>query len=74
MIVGRKRGRLQDENILAANVFLDFNEDFLIGETPDRGSSQGDVEITGDRFGQHPVGIAREEFHSSFLEGILSGF
>ena len=62
-----ERGRLQDEDILAAHVFLDFDEDFLIGEAPDTGLAQRDVEVAGDRFGQHPVGIAREELHAPFL-------
>jgi hypothetical protein len=35
MIVGWERGRLEDEDILAAHVFLDFDEDFLVGEAPD---------------------------------------
>jgi hypothetical protein len=67
MIVGRKRGRLQDEDILAAHIFLDLDENFLIGEASDAGLAQRDVEIAGDRFGQHPVGIAREKLHAPFL-------
>ena len=76
MIVGRIGGRLQDEDVLAAHVFLDLDEDFLVGEAPDAGLADRDVEIAGDRFGQHPVRIAREKFHAASLakaDSILTG-
>ena len=35
MVVGRKRRRLDDEGVRAADVFVDLDEDFHVGETPD---------------------------------------
>ena len=67
MIVGREGGRLQDEDILAAHVLLDFHEDFLVGKATNARLAQRNVEVTCDRLCQHPVGIAREEFHTSIL-------
>ena len=32
-----KRGRLQDEDVLAAHILLDLDEDLLVGEAPDAG-------------------------------------
>ena len=40
VIVGRKRGRLNDENVGAAHVFLDFDENLHVGETADHGLGQ----------------------------------
>ena len=63
VIVGRIGGRLQDEYVLAAHVFLDLDEDFLVCEAPDAGPADLDVQVAGNRFRQNPVRIAREKFH-----------
>ncbi|MCY1310177.1 hypothetical protein D9M70_603440 [compost metagenome] len=63
MIVGGERGRLDDEHILAAHVFADLDEDFLIGEPAYRRFAERQVEIVADRFGQQPVRIACENLH-----------
>ena len=55
MVVRGVGGRLQDEDVRAAHILLDLDENLLIGEAPDAGLAQGDVEIAGDRFGQNPV-------------------
>ena len=51
------------ENILAANVFLDFDEDFLIGEAADAGLSKRYLQVRADGLGQLPVGITRKYLH-----------
>ena len=63
MVVGRIGGRLQDEHVLAAHIFLDLDEDFLVREAPDAGLADLDIQVAGDRLGQNPVRIAREKFH-----------
>ena len=63
VVVRRERGRLDDENVLAAHVFLDFDEDFLIGEPSDAGLAQGNIKMFADRFGKMPVRIACENLH-----------
>ncbi|MNW01371.1 hypothetical protein D3C71_1969990 [compost metagenome] len=63
MIVGGERGRLDDEDILAAHVFADLDENLLIGKPPYGRFSKRQVEIVADRFGQQPVRIACENLH-----------
>ena len=63
VIVGGKRCRLDDENVLAAHVFLDFYEDFLVCEPPDTGFSEWYVEIIADCLGELPVRITCENLH-----------
>jgi hypothetical protein len=46
---------LQREDILAANVFLNFDEDFLIRKAPDARFSERRVQVPGDGLGQHPI-------------------
>jgi hypothetical protein len=67
VVVGRERGRLQDEDIRAADVFLDFDEDLHVGETPDYGLGQLALEVGGDRRGQPGVGVAGDELDRSIL-------
>ncbi len=63
MIVRWEGRRLDDEDVLAAHVLADFDEDFLIGEAPYCGFAERQVEIVADRFGQQPVRIACENLH-----------
>jgi hypothetical protein len=63
VIVGRIGGRLQDEHVLAAHIFLDLDEDFLVRKAPYAGPADLDVQVAGNRFRQNPVRIAREKFH-----------
>ena len=48
MVVGRKRRRLDDEDVRAADVFLDLDEDLHVGEAPDHGLGQRQVQPVGD--------------------------
>ena len=49
VVVGRERGRLQDEDVLAPDVLLDDGEDLVIGESLHVGLGQGHVEVMRDR-------------------------
>ena len=62
MMVRRRAGGLNDEDILSADVLVDFNEGFSVRETRHRGLSQGHTYRGADLFSQRPVGIAREYF------------
>ena len=44
MVVGRERGRLDDEGIRAADVLLDLDEDLHVGEAPYHGLGQRQVQ------------------------------
>ncbi len=54
---------MQDKTVLAAHVFQDFDEDFLVGETADIRLAEWDFQIFGDLLCQDAVGVACEEFH-----------
>ena len=62
MIIGRIRGRLDYESILAADIFLNFDENFHIGKAADLSFGQGEAQIGSNTFRQSPIGIARENF------------
>ena len=63
MIVGGVGGGLDDENIGAADVILDFGEDFHIGEAADIGAREREAELRGDGLGEGARAISRDQFH-----------
>jgi hypothetical protein len=65
VVVRGIRGRLDDEGILAAHVFLDLDEDLHVRKAPDLGLGQRNVEIGGDGLRQRTIGISRNELHAS---------
>ena len=62
VVVGWEGGGLDDEDILSAHIFLDLDEDFHVGEAPDRSLGKGYAEMVANRFGERPVGIAGDDF------------
>ena len=67
MVVGRKRRRLDDEDVRAADVFLDLDEDLHVGETPDHGLGQRQVQPVGDFLRQRRIGIAGDQLDGAVL-------
>ena len=67
MVVGRERRRLEHENVGAADVLLDLDEDLHVGEAPHHGLGQRGLEIGGDRLGELRVGVAGDELDRSVL-------
>ena len=67
IVVGRIGGRLDDEDVLAADVFVNLDEDLLVGEAADARFGDGHFEIFGDRLDQRQVRIARHQFHGGRL-------
>ena len=63
IVVGREAGRLDHEHVLAADILLDLDEHFLVGEAADAGLGQRQLEIVGDRPRQRQVRIPGEQFH-----------
>ena len=59
VIIGRKRGRLDDEHILAADVFLDLDKHLHVGKAPDNGLGQRNIEILADLGGKRMIAVAR---------------
>ena len=71
MIVGGVGGGLDDENIGAADVVLDFGEDFHIGEAADIGAREREAELRGDGLGEGARAISRDQFHKVFIYGLV---
>ena len=63
IVVGRVAGRLDDEHVLPADVLVDLDEHFLVGEAADARVGQRDLEIVRDRAGQRQVAVPGEQFH-----------
>ena len=60
IVVGGKAGRLDDEHVLAADIFLDLDEDLHVGEAAHHRLGEGQLQILADGFGERAVGIARD--------------
>ncbi len=68
MVVGRERRRLDDEDVRAADVLLDLDEDFHVGEAPDHWPwSAGCPSQVGDFLRQDRIGIAGDQFDRTVL-------
>ena len=63
VVVGRVGGGLDEENILAAHVLLNLDEDLVILKTLELGLRQGRVEMIGDGFRQRRVRVCGDQFH-----------
>ena len=57
-------GRLDDEDVLAADVLHDLDEHLLVGEAPHHALGERNLEIGADRLGEAAIGIAGDEFHA----------
>ena len=62
-MVGGRTGRLDDINILAPDILLNFNARLAVGKGADVAQSQGDSDARTDRGRQLYVRIAGEYFH-----------
>src|SRR5690606_33247436 len=73
VVVGRCAGRLDQEDVLAANIFIDFDTDFAVGKLSDVGITEGDVQLTYDTPGQIGVGVPREDHHLGHAQYLPEG-
>jgi hypothetical protein len=71
IVIGRERGRLDQEDIFAAHILQDFDKHFEIGEALDLGIGQRQAQLGGNRFGEGLVGISGEKLHG--LSGQAAG-
>ena len=62
MVRGR-RGRLNDENVFAADIFLDFHKGFTVGERGDVAVAEFAANVFADGAGQRLVRRAGKDFH-----------
>jgi hypothetical protein len=63
MVVGGGRGRLDDVDILTADILVHLHEDLAVLEGFHFGVGEAHVEAVCDSLGQRPVCVARDEFH-----------
>jgi hypothetical protein len=62
-VIGGRGGRLDNEDILAADVLLDFDEGLAIGKGRDAAFAQFDADGFADGAGKGFVGGAAKNFH-----------
>jgi hypothetical protein len=72
VFVHRRRGRLQEEDVLATNGFQKFHRDFAVREPADGARAEPHAQCAPDRGSQVPVGRPRED-HKSTAHGGLDG-
>ena len=65
VVVGRRAGRLDDEDVLAAHILHDLDEDFLVGKAADQALGERNFEIGGDTLGQGTIGISGNQLHGA---------
>lgn len=63
IVVGRIGRRLDHEHVFAADILMNFHENFFVGKAADAGLGQGDFDIVGDGGRERLVRIAGHEFH-----------
>ena len=63
MVVRRVRGRLDHEHVLAADVLVDLDKHFHVGEPAHAGSRERQAEIGRDRLGERPIAVAGKDLH-----------
>ena len=73
MVIRRGAGGLKDENVFAADVFLDFDEGFAVGEGFDGGFSNFDADRSANGFAQRLVGCAAKNLHNLFVLSLKQG-
>ena len=66
MVIGGSRGWLNEENILAAHILVNFCEDFLVPKTLYVDCSEGNVQDVGNAAGEGFIGRAADQFHDDF--------
>ena len=62
MVRGR-RSRLDQVDILPANILLNFDEGLAIGERADSAFAEFDADRFADRLGQRLIGSPAKNFH-----------
>jgi hypothetical protein len=58
---------LDDEDILAAHVLLNLDEDLQIRKAPNARLGQRQVEVGANRFGERPIAVAGQYLHTEYL-------
>ena len=54
---------MNHEDILAADVLLNLDEDFHVGEALHLALGDRQLDVRADRFCQRPIAVTRDDFH-----------
>ena len=69
VVIGRGRGALDDEDVLAADGLLELHEDLAVGEALDVDLALGKADVLADRCGQRRVRCACEKAEAFAVHG-----
>ena len=61
MLVRRRAGRLNNENVVAPNIFLDPDVSLGIGKRADRGLAKRDADVFADTLRELAIGRAAKD-------------
>ena len=64
IVVGRRTGALQHESVTAADVLVDFNHNFTVGEAVDGCPPKRDVQVLSHCMSKLGIGIPREDLQA----------
>ena len=65
-------GGLNHKHIFTADIFVDFYENFIVGEAADAGVGQRQFHIIGNSLRQRQVAVACHQFHMCVPENICA--
>ena len=68
IVVGGMTGRLNDKHVFATDIFVDFDENFIVGKPPDAGIGQRQVHVIGNTLCERQVAVACHQFHVCVLD------
>ena len=63
VVIGRRATRLDNENILTADVFIDFHRGFAVGKSGDLYVGKHGSKVVGNALGKCAVGGSTDDFH-----------
>lgn len=62
---------MNNENVFAANIFVDFDEYFHVGESFDAGIGRADIQVCADTFRKWTVAVSCYYFHATIFMAIF---
>ena len=69
VLVGRRRGRLDDVDVAAADILVDLDEGLAVGKRGDRRLAERHADVFGDFLGEGGVGVAGENLRAGIVHG-----
>ena len=73
VVVRRERVRLDHEDVLAADVLLDLDEDLHVGKALHLALGGRDLQMCADRLREGAIGVAGDDFHRQLAATLRTG-